>query len=286
MEGTTAEALPDTTFRIEKELGVLYSLFFATEEGQGEVVVLQCDNGGTGEVWRRAFGQAAVAHSTALLATSLTEFFSLMRTALEENNKDVKLRIHRNEADLVLHVVLMTSVEGLNKSFSLQLRLDTTSEEQRLLSIIRSLRQEVQELRQQRKAYLYKHKTEPFHTKSGEWTAVPSLDHLLLDCPNHSCDLKMTLTFSAYGQQHGGIRLVMNDGERVFGGHRGFGFDYVLPQSNVWTKRCIVQVLSGVPKGRNVFRLEVRSQAPEAPLQLHKGGEGEYSGTFILLEEL
>jgi hypothetical protein len=95
------------------------------------------------------------------------------------------------------------------------------------------------------------------------------------------------MDFSATGTAHGGIRLNMDNGTRIFGGQTLYGLEWILPTSDIWTKRCLVRVLEGISIGNHVFTVECRCQANGNKFQIHGGETGIlYSGFVLLFEEL
>jgi hypothetical protein len=119
---------------------------------------------------------------------------------------------------------------------------------------------------------------------NATWQPMPGLPSCTFTTTGRP--LKVTMEFSVYGNSHGGIRLVM-DGTTVYGGNSTYGFDWVIPQDNVWTKRALVRVLQGVPAGTHGFVAQIRSQSNSSRFYIHPGTESEdFSGFRLLIEEL
>jgi hypothetical protein len=120
---------------------------------------------------------------------------------------------------------------------------------------------------------------------SATWTPLNGLPACTIT--TFGRPLKVTMDFSVYGIQHGGIRLVM-DGSTIFGKQPTYGFDWVIPApDNAWTKRNIVRVITGIPAGTHSFMVQIRAQSDGSRFYIHAGDEAQnYCGFHLLIEEL
>jgi len=223
------------------------------------------------------------------LILKLTKIFEEIEEFKEEVIKDAltngthyTLKFKKEQEDLIMKIEY--KVGTLTRSFDLELKPISKSETEILKSIILDQRMEIEELRKiSKRAKYFKHltQTNTINFTNNQWTNFDELSNIELI--TFGGDIKVTMDFSVYGTIHGGIRIVMDD-NRIFGSHSDYGFDWIIPTANIWSKRSIVRVLPNILAGKHKFTVQAKSQG--SSLMFHNGyGQDSFSGGFLLIME-
>jgi hypothetical protein len=229
--------------------------------------------------WEKVLGKT-INDSTDKLSLPVSEIMDvLVKFSKKESQPNIEIEIPKTDptSEFLIVIVFKGPIAALNSKIIMKLEEQKVDEGWILKQLIQNQQREIQTLR----TTMMIPRIASFHSPhdvtitTAKWTDVTGLS----SCKFHSTGhVKVTLDFSAYGNQHGGIRIVVDKGlptEKIFGTDSTYGLDWVVAATNVWEKRCIVRVFP-ILEGDRIFTVQIKAQNEGNSFRIHGGTTQDY----------
>jgi hypothetical protein len=120
---------------------------------------------------------------------------------------------------------------------------------------------------------------------ADNWTDLTGAS-LPLDISKNDATVKYSLRVSVHTEGgHGGIRVVMDGGAKVWGSHPTYGLLWLAPSLSTWHHLYLVDFLNGVPVGKHTFTIQMKKTG--GSLYVCEGEENnQYGRNYFSLKEL
>jgi len=223
------------------------------------------------------------------MAIPSSEFIQfLIRYAEKKDTPNLQIKVPQSDpnADFEISITALSPFAALNKTITISRPEENVDNIWILSQQISRLQEKITELDSLKLPVIAQYHSPGMTITTGNWTDVTNLSICKFISMGY---VKVTIEFSAYGTQHGGIRLILDKAlstETIFGTNQQYGLDWVLAGSNVWVKRTLVRVFP-VQSGPRIFTVQIRAQNEGNSFQIHGGDEKQYfSGMWLLLENV